>query len=110
MTTHQQLEARSLAMHRLVADKIRREPALYAAALATLRHWRVVVDSSAQPYLAEWERLFEQGLDDCLAVAVEDSERAAALRQCSPFPSVLNNQERFAFLQAWSREHAAQGP
>ena len=49
-----------------------------------------------------------QGIEACLAVAVEDSQRAAALRQSSPFSGVLSNRERFAFLKAWRRDHEAQ--
>ena len=42
-----------------------------------------------------------------LATLAEDSERAAALRQCSPFTGILTPAERFEFLRAWSRSHAA---
>ncbi|MDO8903188.1 hypothetical protein [Hydrogenophaga sp.] len=40
---------------------------------------------SAQSYLEEWERLMAQGLEATLAVALDDSEHGAALRQSSPF-------------------------
>jgi hypothetical protein len=43
MRSHQQIDARSLAMHRLVAAKVRREPALFERAPAErwafLREW-----------------------------------------------------------------------
>jgi hypothetical protein len=106
--THQEIDERSLTLHRMVADKIRQEPERFARARAVLEHWRGVVGRDSQPYLVEWERLFERGVDACLAKAVEDSEHAAALRQCSPLACVLTNQERFAFLRTWSREHEAQ--
>lgn len=108
MRTHQEIDARSLAMHRLVAEKIRRNPALLARAESTLSNWRKTVSASSQPYLQEWERLFQQGLDACLAVATEDSQRAAALRQCSPFAGILTNEERLSFLRDWSRDREAQ--
>jgi hypothetical protein len=47
-----------------------------------------------------------RGLEPTLAVLVEDSERATALRQCSPFAGVLSPAERFAFLEAWRVAHA----
>ncbi|MFA7239213.1 MAG: hypothetical protein WC091_03810 [Sulfuricellaceae bacterium] len=50
-----------------------------------------------------------QGIDASLAIAVEDSQRATALRQSSPFSGILTNQERFAFLKAWNNDHATQG-
>jgi hypothetical protein len=47
------------------------------------------------------------GPEQLLAAAVEDSERAAALRQCSPFAGILSPAERFAFLKDWAARHAA---
>ena len=109
MRTHQDIDTRSLAMHRLIADKIRRDPRQLEKVRHTLAHWRKTVCASSQPYLESWERLMSQGVETCLAAAVEDSEHAAALRQCSPFCGVLSNQERFAFLKAWKHVHEAQG-
>lgn len=107
MRTHQEIDERSLALHCLVAEKIRRDPALFDRAKGTLSRWRATVCSASQPYLEEWERLMSQGVEACLAVAVEDSPRATALRQSSPFAGVLTNQERFSFLKKWNREHEA---
>lgn|SRR5574341_148318 len=109
MLTHEQIDARSLALHRLVAEKVRVEPARFDRARAILERWRQVVCANAQPYLVEWERLFQLGVDACLAAALEVSERADALRQCSPLACVLTNRERFDFLKAWSRTHEAHG-
>lgn len=108
MRTHLEIDARSLAMHRLVAEKVRREPALLDRVRRTLARWRDPSNPTrAEPYLAEWQRLLDLGLEATLATAVEDSERAAALRSCSPFTGILTPAERFDFLRAWSRSHAA---
>ena len=108
MRTHQEIDRRSLALHRLVAERVMRDPALFEKARLTLSKWRQTVCVASQPYLEEWERLMNQGVDACLSVAVEDSERAAVLRQSSPFSGVLTNRERFAFLRQWRRDHEAQ--
>lgn len=105
MPTHRDIDARSLAMHQLVAEKIRRDPALLERAKKTLARWRGMVCPASQPYLVEWERLLERGIEPCLAVATENSQRAAALRQSSPFAGLLTNQERFTFLRDWKRAH-----
>jgi hypothetical protein len=105
--SHQDIDSRSLALHRLVADKMKRDPALFDRARSTLARWRTSVAPATQPYLAEWERLMDQGMEACLAVAVEDSEKGNALRQSSPFCGLLTNQERFAFLKTWSQSHEA---
>ena len=93
--SHADLDRRSLALHRLVADKIRRDPALFEQGRQTLAHWRRVVCPAAQPWREAWQQLFDQGREPCLEVATEDSERAAALRQSSPFAGILSHRECF---------------
>lgn len=105
MRTHQEIDARSLALHRLIADKIRRDPTLFEKARGTLARWRTMVCAASQPYLEEWDHLMSLGMDACLAAAVEESQHATALRQSSPFSGILSNSERFAFLKNWSCGH-----
>jgi hypothetical protein len=108
MRSHQEIDTRSLELHRLIAAKVRREPELLDRVRLTLQRWRDPgKPSRAEPYLAEWEQLMAQGLEPVLAAAIEESERAAALRQCSPFAGILSSAERFAFLKAWAATHAA---
>jgi len=107
MRSHQQIDARTLALHQEVATKLRRDRALFERARATLRRWRSTVSPASQPYLMEWERLMDQGLEATLAVALEDSEHAAALRQSSPFSAILTPRERFAFLKAWNQSQGS---
>jgi hypothetical protein len=108
MSTHQEIDQRSLALHRLVAERVMHDPALFEKARMTLARWRRTVCIASQPYLEEWERLMNKGVEACLSVAVEDSQRAAALRQSSPFSGVLTNRERFLFLKQWRSDHEAQ--
>ena len=107
MRTHQEIDARSLMLHCFVADKIRRDPAQFAVARATLARWRASVDAAPQPYLERWNDLMNQGMEACLAVAVENSQRADALRQNSPFSGILTNRERFMLLKNWKQSHEA---
>jgi hypothetical protein len=106
MRTHQRLDQRTLAMHVLLAEKIRLEPALLARAQQTLSAWRGRVCARSQPYLDDWQGILDSGLEPCLAVMTEQSERATALRQSSPFAGMLSNQERFEFLRSWGRADA----
>ncbi len=103
--THQEIDARSLALHRLVAEKIRRDPMLLRIAKANVDRWRARATPNDQ-YLTEWERLIEAGVETALAVVTEDSEKASALRQSSPFAGILTTSERTAFLKAWRVIHA----
>lgn len=108
--THQQLDARSLALHRLIVDKIRRNPVLFERVGQTLERWRPITPTGTLPYLDEWQRLVEQGMDHCLEFATEDSQHAATLRQSSPFTGILTHQERFAFFKGWHRDREKTGP
>ncbi|GHT89295.1 hypothetical protein AGMMS49543_28340 [Betaproteobacteria bacterium] len=105
---HHQLDQRSLAFHRLVAEKIRRDPGLFSKVLPTLQRWKGAEGCRRSlPYLMEWEQLARQGMDACLTIATEDSEHAQALRQSTPFVGILTHAERFAFLKSWKIEHDA---
>ncbi len=104
--THQEIDARSLALHRLVAEKIRRDPTLLRIAKANVARWRARATPNDLHYLTEWERLIDAGVDAAVAVATEDSEGASALRQSSPFAGILTTSERNAFLSAWRVVHA----
>ncbi len=103
MRTHQEIDQRSLALHRLVADKIRSDPALFDQAQHRLMRWKLLVSPDAHHYLDEWQRLFDLGMNASLAVAVEESEQATAMRQSSPLSCLLTNQERFRFLKTWNQ-------
>lgn len=105
--THQEIDARSLALHRLIAERIQRDPSLFEVAKRNLAHWRTHASPNETYYVEEWDRLLQSGLDAALAVAIEDSEYATALRQSSPFAGVLTPRERWAFLDAWKVAHEA---
>ena len=104
---HQRLDQRSLELHRLIAERLRQHPERLEGVRRTLARWAVIVSPHSQPYVAQWQRLVDAGMEAALAVALEDSERASTLRQCSPFGSVLAPKERFAFFKQWSSDHAA---
>jgi hypothetical protein len=104
--THLDTEARSLALHRLVAQKIQHDPALMNHVADNLARWKKRVCQNSQPYILAWEALLGQGLAACLRIATEDSEYANAMRQCSPFAGVLSPQERWQFLREWGKHEA----
>jgi hypothetical protein len=107
MRTPQDLDERTLAMHVLVAEKLRRDPQLLLRVAETLQRWRVQVCERSQPYLLEWQMLVDQGVDACVSTMTERTQRAAAMRQASPFAAVLSNRERFEFLRQWGAKRAA---
>jgi hypothetical protein len=106
MQTHQEIDLRSLALHRLVADKIRQDLSLLDKARAALKRWHAIASPGTFGYLDAWQGLLDDDVEACLAVATEQSERGDALRQASPLACLLTNQERFAFLKQWKADHA----
>jgi hypothetical protein len=81
---HHRLEERSLALHRLIAQKVKATPALLDKARENVRRWR---QSNPTPSsaLAEWDQIMRGPVGELAAFLVERSEKAARLRQSSPF-------------------------
>lgn len=101
MRTPEKLNERSLELHRLIARRLRAEPHRFEQVHTNLRHWRTIVSPNTMPYIARWEAIVAQGMEHALAIATEDSEAAADLRQASPFAGVLDTEERAAFFRNW---------
>ncbi|MFM0140587.1 hypothetical protein [Caballeronia grimmiae] len=102
---HVELDRRSLEMHRLIAAKIRANPALLARASNNIERWHSMSKRGPHHHLVEWAALIEQGMDVVLAFATEDSEHATELRQSSPFAGILTQTERLEFLRQWREAH-----
>lgn len=105
MSSHREIDARSLEIHRLIAAKLRRHPDLFRKVRDNIARFRVIVAPGSQGYIEAWAELVGAGMEVALAVATEDSEYGREMRQSSPFGGVLTHQERFAFLREWRRQH-----
>ena len=98
LSGHARIEARSLAMHGAIAEKLRKNPRLLEAAGENIRRWRRQgVDVTA---FAEWEAILERGVGETVRVLTDPSENAARLRQSTPFTGVLTPKERRRFFEA----------
>jgi hypothetical protein len=98
---HARVEARSLAMHRAIASKLRAQPELLAVAHDNIARWTAERGRS-QPYLDEWRRILARPIDEILALIEEDSETMRALRQCTPFAGVLTPRERWDIYDSFA--------
>ena len=98
---HSRLDERSLALHRLVAAKVLADSALLDKARANVRRWQEGRDSPSFA-LAEWEQILSGPVDEVARFLVERSERAARLRQSSPFTGILTEAERLAVYESHS--------
>ena len=98
---HARLEERSLAMHRLIARKLRADPTLIDIARENVRRWKRIDGLSKAP-LSEWEQILDGGAAVVARFLEERSERAARLRQSSPFPGILTDTERRTIYESYS--------
>jgi hypothetical protein len=100
---HLEKHRRSLALHCLIGEKIRRDPSLLEQARATMDRWMAAKRSDRpQPYyITEWRAVIDQGIDATLALMTDPGDRATQLRQSSPFSNTLSKNERVAFLAEW---------
>jgi hypothetical protein len=100
-SSHRLLEARSLAMHAVVARKIDRDPTLLAIPQNNIKRWSARWKDDAPAWFYEWQSLLKQPWQHIAALITEPSERAARLRQSSPFAGVLSNEERRRIYEAF---------
>jgi hypothetical protein len=98
---HSRLDERSLAMHQLIAAKVRADPAMLDKARENVRRWQAS-DGSPTPALAEWAQILDGPTNKIAQFLVERSERATRLRQSSPFAGILTEAERRTIYESYS--------
>jgi hypothetical protein len=98
---HERLDARSLAMHSLVAKKLLATPAHIAQARSTLARWRAQAAKPVPSYFLEWGRVIEGSTEEIAAFLVSTCEDATRLRQSSPFTDLLTPEERAVIYDAF---------
>ncbi len=91
---HRIIEARSLAMHCLVAQKIELKPTLLKQVKKTLETWRSRFEEDVPGALDEWRAILQQPWPEIAHVITDSGERATRLRQSTPFAGVLTAEER----------------
>ena len=91
---HRIIEARSLAMHCLIARKIGADRRLLGAARRNLATWIARYGGSAPRALDEWREILDRPWPEIAALITDAGEPAVRLRQSSPFAGVLTPTER----------------
>ncbi len=101
---HARIDARSLALGRLAARRLRERPELVRVADENLRRWQHTCHPNARATLTEWREVVNAGLDSTLGVLTGEDERSARLRQSSPFAGeeVITRQERNLLLKQFA--------
>ena len=91
---HRILDARSLAMHCRIAQKISRDPDLLSKARENLERWLVKTKGPKPRYLQEWQQILDRPWPAIAELITRMSEEATRLRSSSPFTGVLTEVER----------------
>lgn len=91
---HRIIEARSLAMHCKIVQKISRDPRLLEKAKANLSRWRNKIDGPKPYYLQEWQEILDKPWPTIAETMTNMNEDATRLRSSSPFAGILNEKER----------------
>ena len=94
MRPHQLQDECSLAMHSLIAARLRDQPGLLTEPRARAASW--LSDHSVHPtYALAWAELLAGPLERLLGALVDPGETATALRHCSPFAGLLDQRTRW---------------
>jgi hypothetical protein len=107
MKDHRLIDERSLAFHRLIAAKLRADPAVVDHARANLRRWLGTSSPNVRPVLLEWQAILDGAREPLLALLESDDEHATRLRQSSPFAGVLSTAERTAIILEFARRESS---
>lgn len=94
MPDHALAERRSLRYHRAIAERIGADAGLLQRARERVETW-LRERTVAEHYAAGWREILSRTEPEIRAFLVEDSERARAFRQVSPFAGALTPRERW---------------
>ncbi len=100
MNRQAQIEAFTLAAHRLAVSRLREKPSRIEGAVAVLRRWREQAGPTrSDPYWDEWEKLLQAGVDAVELAVCRDDDHGATLRSMSPLGSLISQEERMQMLR-----------
>ncbi len=107
---HRLNDLRSLAIHRLIAERIEADPGLLEGVRRRLGD--LATRGVLHPrYAAAWAELLDGPLDRLLRTLRDDGERATALRQASPFSGIIDQATRWRVWKdvtaAWRADRGA---
>jgi|SRR6185295_10502124 len=99
MDLHRLAEERSIAYHRLIAERLRDRPEVLEMARRRVEGWMSAAER-APFYARNWAEKLAGDVDSIAAFLVERSDLATELRQSTPFAGAITPQERW---EIWRR-------
>jgi hypothetical protein len=88
-------------MHTVIAQRLIRDPTLIEHARRNLRRWAAKQPEAKPRWMAEWRAILRRPVAEVAGLLAEPSERAARLRQSTPFAGVLADSERQRIYDAF---------
>jgi hypothetical protein len=103
--TPREVTDKTLGWHKLAVAKLQQFPDLLTKVKFNIDSFKAGVDPRSLHYIQEWDAHFNKGPEHLFAIALEDSEHADDLRQCSPFGGILTDEERLAYFRNWKKQY-----
>ncbi len=98
---HRLLDARSLALHCKIAQKISKDRSLLDVPRRNLERWSNRTSGETPKFITDWQDILSEPWPQVAAFITSCSEKAIRLRQSSPFAGVLDPQERKRIYEAF---------
>ena len=99
-SSHSLNDAKSLALHTVIAYKISKDPSLLEQAKENLADMRSRYEADAMPlYIEEWEQILTLHWKQVAALLIAVTEEAIRLRSSAPFSGVLTQEERLRIIE-----------
>ena len=103
---HALAEEASLALHALVAQRIRKDASVLDRARRRVEGW-LRDGSVARVYADAWHEVLSRPVDDVVRLLEDRGERARQLRQTSPFAGAVDPRTRW---DVWRRSRHGAKP
>ncbi len=97
MDPHRLAEERSIAYHRVIAERMRQDSGVLEAARQRVQKW-LAARPGPPHYARAWAEILARDVEAIAAFLVDPGERARELRQSSPFAGCLSARQRW---QLW---------
>ncbi|MCC6223203.1 MAG: hypothetical protein IT201_06885 [Thermoleophilia bacterium] len=96
---HRLAELRSLEYHRLIGERLERDPEALRRARERVARWLTENGPVDRGRALRWQELLHRPLPELVRALNRDDDDARDLRQNSPFAGILTSQERWRVIR-----------
>lgn len=105
--THQDIDRRSLMMHRIIAARLRAQPELIAVVNANMARW----NCPERHWWREWSAILStQTVQEIANLIEQEGEDACRMRQSAPFAGILTPKEVWELKRQFKIELESAAP